>query len=325
MAALTRAALKALWIAGYTPTESDYDDNWDSQFNLTDDTADDITGGSTNGFVTSGTSTSNTITFANYTTYHSTAAGAGLTGNITLDVTSAVIGATAVLRHNDSSAPTVSGATVRELQSLANNYVTSSNNELIFTVWQDANGDKFVFFNMKAAAQQDYGFIYFDAAAMAPSTTNGATAATDETGATVKTIDWYYFSTSTELSVHAKAPLPLDYESAGTIKAKFYWSDEAASSGNATWGISGCGLPNDTALTAAFGTEITVTDTLTAAQDMCVTAATAAITPSGSAVAGDMVDWKIVMKTSSTLTSGVGHLAGVLLQYQKSTSVVSAW
>jgi hypothetical protein len=37
MALLTRAQLKALWVQGYKPTESNYDDVWDSFSNLSDD------------------------------------------------------------------------------------------------------------------------------------------------------------------------------------------------------------------------------------------------------------------------------------------------
>lgn len=37
MALLTRVQFKALWIKGYKPTESDYDDLWDSFFNVSDD------------------------------------------------------------------------------------------------------------------------------------------------------------------------------------------------------------------------------------------------------------------------------------------------
>lgn len=327
MATKTRAQLQALWISGYTPTEANYDDVWDSFFNITDDDTDSITEG-TNKFFTSGTSTSSTVTFANYFTYHSAAGGGGLSGNFTVDLTSAKIGALAIFRSNNSSSPTITmvGGTLRQEVTLSTNYVNSSDNEIWLLASQDANGDKFAFLSIKEKAITNYGCFYVDAGAMIASTTTGGTALTEETSTNVVDVDYFTHSVSSEESVNFAFSLPLDYDSSGSLKAKFFWDAASGSSGNAVWGISLKGVPNDVAYGSAFGTEVTSTaDTLIAVGDNHVTDATAAITPSNTPGAGDLVLAQVVLKTSSTLTPGPARLKGVLFQYQISNTAVAAW
>ena len=57
------------------------------------------------------------------------------------------------------------------------------------------------------------------------------------------------------------------------------------------WAIAGRAFSNDDAIAQAFGTEQTVTDTLTATGDVCVSSATSAITLAGSPADADM--WQI--------------------------------
>ena len=72
-----------------------------------------------------------------------------------------------------------------------------------------------------------------------------------------------------------------------TVTAQFYWT--ATTTGDAVWGCRAVALSNDDALDTAFGTAQTVTDSVTAANDLMISAATSAITIGGTPAEGDMV------------------------------------
>jgi hypothetical protein len=79
-----------------------------------------------------------------------------------------------------------------------------------------------------------------------------------------------------------------DNWNAGTITFKAVWS-AASSSGDVIWGLQGISYANDDAIDAAWGTAQTVTDTLTATGDACVTSESSAITLSGTPAAGELI------------------------------------
>jgi len=90
--------------------------------------------------------------------------------------------------------------------------------------------------------------------------------------------------------------MPSDYN-AGTVTAVFYWT-AASGSGDVIWGLQGMSGGNDDALDIAYGTAQEVTDTLIAAGDVHVTAATSAITIAGTPSAGDFVNFRVYRKAA---------------------------
>ncbi|HQR39318.1 MAG TPA: hypothetical protein PLF26_13075 [Blastocatellia bacterium] len=128
------------------------------------------------------------------------------------------------------------------------------------------------------------------AAGMKARTTNGATAYSAEKSTNKVMIDGLSFDASTAQYAQFQIPLPKGFNSSGSITATFQWSTAAtAGTGNVIWGIQMKYERDDDALDAAFGTAQTVTDGFLADGDMHVTAATSAITPSGTYAAGSVL------------------------------------
>lgn len=100
----------------------------------------------------------------------------------------------------------------------------------------------------------------------------------------------------------------------GTITAEVYWT-AASGSGGVVWGLSGGAYRNDDALTVALGTAQTMTDTLTATNDLDITPTSAAITLAGTAAAANFIALQISRNpadVSDTLNADAKFL-GVLL------------
>lgn len=133
--------------------------------------------------------------------------------------------------------------------------------------------------------------IYIPASGMTTATTSGAASGTLETSTNKVVIPTFDFDASSDEYVTFGIPSPL-YWDASTVTAQFFWS-AASSSGDVVWGAQGVSLANDDALDTAYGTAQTVTDTLTATGDMCITSATSAITIAGTPTAGDYINFRI--------------------------------
>ena len=85
--------------------------------------------------------------------------------------------------------------------------------------------------------------------------------------------------------------MPSNYNNS-TITARFYWT-ASSGSGGVAWGISGRAFGDDDPIDAATGTRIVVTDTLLAANDVHVTAATSAVTIDGTPAANKAINFQI--------------------------------
>jgi hypothetical protein len=129
--------------------------------------------------------------------------------------------------------------------------------------------------------------IVIPAASFTPRTTNGPAAATTELATNDVMLSVLDFDASTDEGAQFMIPMPKSWN-AGTITAQFFWT-AASGSGDVVWAIRALSLANDDALDSAFGTAVTVTDTLTATGDLCITSATSAVTPSNTAAKEDLV------------------------------------
>lgn len=169
-----------------------------------------------------------------------------------------------------------------------------------------------------------YRQLWIGAGAMIPRTTNGAAADTNEYATNDVMADRLLFDTTTEEGVGFWCNFT-DQWGAGTVKVKFYWTADSGSGGVA-WGIAGQAYADDAAIDQALGTQVVTTDTLTATGDLCVTAASSAVTIADAA-AGLPVYFEVtreVANGSDTLAADAA-LIGVMIQYQESATEQSAW
>lgn len=170
--------------------------------------------------------------------------------------------------------------------------------------------------------------IYIDAAAMAPRETNGAEAATEEYATNDVMSDHHLFDSITEEAAQFKLALP-DAWDRGTIKAKFFWdaASGASAADGVTWGLAAMAKSNDDAIDAAFPASVDTDDAVIAVGDLHVTAASAAVTVSGTPALGDLILFEItrVVGDANDDMAEDAKLLGVQIQYTESTTAPSAW
>ena len=165
--------------------------------------------------------------------------------------------------------------------------------------------------------------LYIPAAAMWGSTTNGATAATIETGATVKNVKVLDFDQTTVESAEFSMALPRNYNN-GTILARFYWTATAGSAAETVaWGIEGVALSDDDVLTAAFGTRVDTSDALIATSDMHVSAQSTAVTIGGTPADADYLHFKVTRQTGSDNLAADARLIGVSIEFSTDAAVAA--
>jgi len=142
-----------------------------------------------------------------------------------------------------------------------------------------------------AAIYQGVHTISVPAGAMKARTTLGAAAGVTETTTNKIMVSTFDFDKDADEFVQFIVPMPKSWNE-GTVTAIVGWT-ASGGSGDVVWGVQAVALSNDDALDAAFGTAQTVTDTLTATGDLCVTSATSAITIAGTPAAEDTVVFQV--------------------------------
>ncbi len=118
-------------------------------------------------------------------------------------------------------------------------------------------------------------------------TTNGAAPFSTELATNDVMIRGYDFDTSTAEAIQIAFPFPKQWNE-GTITFRFYWT-AASGSGTVAFSLRGRAASDDDAMDGSWGTAITVTDTFITANDMHVSAESAAVTIGGSPAAGDII------------------------------------
>ena len=176
----------------------------------------------------------------------------------------------------------------------------------------DANADRIVFWDDSASAlkylEAGSGLLisgttmtvtatggatnlWIAASQFVPRTTNGCGVDSRETSTNRQNFDELLFDAGTDEFAQALIKMPSNYNN-GTITARFYWT-ASSGSGSVIWGIQGRAFADDDALDTAAGTAQTVTDTLLAANDMHVSAATSAVTIGGTPAANTPIQFQI--------------------------------
>ena len=136
--------------------------------------------------------------------------------------------------------------------------------------------------------------MWVPAAAMSPTTTAGcAQIASVETTAGRPDMKVLDFDASSDENAQFSVAMP-SYWNEGTITYQVYWTTTASDTDGVAWSLAGvCVSDNDT-IDVAFGTAVVVTDdALGAAEDLCVTAESGAVTIAGSPAAGDLAYFNI--------------------------------
>lgn len=124
---------------------------------------------------------------------------------------------------------------------------------------------------------------YYDASAFQPTVSNGCAALAQlETTAGRPDINYLAFDGSAD--EHAQiAVVPPKKWNGGTVTFRVYHTHPSAITTGVAWGLQGVAIDNDETIDVAYGTAVVVTDTyLNAAEDMHITATSAAVTIAGS-------------------------------------------
>jgi len=134
--------------------------------------------------------------------------------------------------------------------------------------------------------------LWIPASAWIPRTTAGCGVDSREIGSTNRqNFDELLFDAGTDEFAQALVIMPSNYNNS-TITARFYWT-AASGSGDVIWGLQGRAYADDDALDTAHGTAQTATDTLLAADDMHVSAATSAVTIGGTPAANTPIQFQV--------------------------------
>lgn len=134
--------------------------------------------------------------------------------------------------------------------------------------------------------------LFLSASALWPRGTNGCSLLTPtEIATSLFTVQTLDFDQTTQEFAQIQVVLPRNWNN-GTITATVYWT-AASGSGGVVWGISGGAYSNDDALSTAFGTAQTVSDTFITANDVHVTSTSSAITLAGSPADADFLALQI--------------------------------
>jgi hypothetical protein len=102
----------------------------------------------------------------------------------------------------------------------------------------------------------------------------------------------------------------------GTITAQFYWSHPATTTNfGVVWNLAGVAVSDDDTIAVAFGTAQQIADTGGTTNDLYVTAATPAITITGSPAVADLVFFQVsrVVADGSDTMAVNARLAGVAI------------
>ena len=173
-----------------------------------------------------------------------------------------------------------------------------------------------------------YDELYIDAAACLPRETNGAEAATEELATNDVNVDHFLFDGATEEAIQFKFDLPDSWD-LGTVKAKFKWdgASGASAADGVTWGISLRAIDDNDAIDAAFAASVDTDDALHAVGDWHVSAASSAITVSGTPAKGKTIlgeITRVVGDSNDTMTEDAKFF-GVHIQFGRKFNDSSAW
>lgn len=148
------------------------------------------------------------------------------------------------------------------------------------------------------------------------SITNGTAAAVSDT--------WDFDDTTSEY-VWFKMTMPDDWAGNGFFKMKIYCTT-AAASGTSVWNVVAGAIGNDDPMGPTIGTTFALTNIVTVADDLMVTAGTE-IGIGGTPVLGDLIYFRIARAINAAywFPGGDTKLLGVSIQYKLLTTETAVW
>ena len=180
-----------------------------------------------------------------------------------------------------------------------------------------------------------YDYVWIDAGAM---TTNAALAADASSGTTNeiwvtgtnKRMLWtQLFDPGASNACTFTFALPYSWDTNVLPQVKLQWSSTNAIGGGPTvvWGVSAVATVHDQSLDTAYGTEVTVSQDVTAANELMLTSATSDITPAGNVVNGTLLSFRVrrLGAHGSDDAGGLARLLGAYVRYKRNTVDKAPW
>ncbi len=132
---------------------------------------------------------------------------------------------------------------------------------------------------------------WFPAVAMYSRVTGGAASASTELATNKIVVKSYDFDPASDAFVQFSVGMPPSWDE-GPVTCEFLWT-AASGTGSVVWAVQAVAVGDDDALDAAFGAAQTISDTLITANDLHLTAETAALSIGGSAMENDRVIFQV--------------------------------
>ena len=141
--------------------------------------------------------------------------------------------------------------------------------------------------------------IWVPACAMRPTVTNGCAVITDaETTSGRPDMQVLDFDPSSDEHAQFQICFPKSWNES-TITFSVYWTTTATDTDGVAWGLQGVSVSDNDTIDVAYGTAVVVTDdALSAAEDLCVTATSGAVTIAGTPAVGDICYFRIFRDVS---------------------------
>jgi hypothetical protein len=143
--------------------------------------------------------------------------------------------------------------------------------------------------------------IWVPATAMTPTVSNGcASIATVESTSGRPDMQVLDFDDGSDEHAQFSVAFPKSWN-VGTITFQVYWTTTATDTDGVSWGLQGVAVSDNDTIDVAYGTAVVVDDAgLSAAEDLCVTAESGAVTIAGSPADNDLVFFRIFRDVSDS-------------------------
>jgi hypothetical protein len=228
----------------------------------------------------------------------------------TMVVTSDNAGNARVVAYQRADGSALSGVTLAGSQTLTNKTLTSPvlNTGLSGTAFLDED-DMTSDSASKAASQQSIKAyvdgdvtgrhtIVIPAGAMTAATTSGATPAQIEETTNKHNYPVLDFDASADEYACFSIPMPKGWDE-GTVLFRVWWQTSGAVTTGVAWGLQGASMSDNVVIDTAYGTAVVVTDDgQGAANELLVSAESAAVTISGAPTEGDLSTFRIFRDVS---------------------------
>ena len=141
--------------------------------------------------------------------------------------------------------------------------------------------------------------IFVPAAACQPTASNGCAAlANVETTSGRPDMQVLDFDNGSDEHAQFQVAFPKSWNE-GTVTFQVFWTTTATDTDGVAWGLQGVAVSDNDTIDVAYGSAVVVTDdALSAAEDLCVTAESGAVTIAGSPAANDMCFFRIFRDVS---------------------------